>query len=58
MFEVVDISCGYYHSALVNQAGEVYCWGESEGGRLGLAGATGDTDTPRMVGLAFTKTRL
>ena len=51
MFKVVDISCGYYHSALVNQSGEVYCWGESEGGRLGLAGATGDTDIPRMVGL-------
>ena len=29
--------------------GEVYCWGEAEGGKLGLAGANGDTDYPRKV---------
>ena len=44
--QVVDISCGYYHSALVTEGGEVWTWGEGEGGKLGQ-GAGEDCDTPR-----------
>ncbi|XP_076445489.1 X-linked retinitis pigmentosa GTPase regulator-like [Babylonia areolata] len=31
------ISCGYHHSALVTEAGEVWTWGDGEGGKLGRA---------------------
>ena len=31
----------------------MYCWGEGEGGKLGLAGANGDTDYPRKVRIEF-----
>ena len=34
---------------MVSGDGEVYCWGEEEGGKLGLAGSAGDTDYPRKV---------
>ena len=44
--KVVDISCGYYHSALVTEEGEVWTWGEGDGGKLGQ-GAGEDCDTPR-----------
>ena len=47
--QAIDLSCGYYHSALVSEEGEVYTWGEAEGGKLGLAGELGDTDYPRKV---------
>lgn len=32
---VKDISAGYRHSACVTESGELFCWGEGEGGRLG-----------------------
>ena len=53
--QVVDISCGYYHSALVTREGKLYTFGERDGGKLGLgagAGAgAGDTDLPTLVPL-------
>jgi alpha-tubulin suppressor-like RCC1 family protein len=48
-FEVVDLSCGYYHTAVISSAGDLYAWGEAEGGKLGLPSATRDTDYPRQV---------
>lgn len=30
------ISAGNRHSACVTEAGELFCWGEGEGGRLGM----------------------
>ena len=45
--QVVDISCGYYHSALVTEEGEVWTWGEGEGGKLGQGAGCEDCDTPR-----------
>ncbi|KAJ0974517.1 hypothetical protein J5N97_016482 [Dioscorea zingiberensis] len=35
MLDVMDISCGQQHAALVTKQGEVFCWGEENGGRLG-----------------------
>jgi alpha-tubulin suppressor-like RCC1 family protein len=46
---VVDLSCGYYHTAVISSAGDLYAWGEAEGGKLGLPSATRDTDYPRQV---------
>ena len=45
--QVVDISCGYYHSALVTVQGALLTFGEPGGGKLGLNGAEDDTDSPR-----------
>ena len=47
--QAVDISCGYYHSALVTEAGEVWTWGEGEGGKLGQGAGCDDCDTPRYI---------
>lgn len=35
MLDVQNISCGEKHAALVTKQGEVFCWGEENGGRLG-----------------------
>ena len=31
-----DISCGYYHTAIVSASGSLYTFGEADGGKLGL----------------------
>ena len=33
---VKDISCGYYHTAMVTESGDLYTFGEADGGKLGL----------------------
>jgi len=35
LLEVNSICCGEKHAALVTKQGEVFCWGEERGGRLG-----------------------
>ncbi|XP_072957683.1 PH, RCC1 and FYVE domains-containing protein 1 isoform X1 [Typha angustifolia] len=35
MLDVWNIACGEKHAALVTKQGEVFCWGEENGGRLG-----------------------
>ncbi|KAB1211373.1 Ultraviolet-B receptor UVR8 [Morella rubra] len=35
MFDVQSLSLGRKHAALVTKHGEVFCWGEEKGGRLG-----------------------
>ncbi|KAG9442490.1 hypothetical protein H6P81_018344 [Aristolochia fimbriata] len=35
MLDIKGISCGSKHVALVTKQGEVFCWGEEKGGRLG-----------------------
>ncbi|XP_068646888.1 PH, RCC1 and FYVE domains-containing protein 1 isoform X1 [Aristolochia californica] len=35
MLDVKNISCGSKHVALVTKQGEIFCWGEEKGGRLG-----------------------
>jgi X-linked retinitis pigmentosa GTPase regulator len=33
---IKDISCGYYHTAIVTESGDLYTFGEADGGKLGL----------------------
>ena len=35
MLDVHSVACGVRHAALVTRQGEVFCWGEENGGRLG-----------------------
>ena len=32
---IVEISCGYYHSALVSEKGDLFTFGDGDGGKLG-----------------------
>ena len=47
------ISCGYYHSALVTDDGDLYTFGEPDGGKLGLGNANNEAeaDVPNKVEL-------
>jgi X-linked retinitis pigmentosa GTPase regulator len=42
---VTNISCGYYHSAFVTADGEVFTFGEADGGKLGIEGSSVDVPT-------------
>ena len=44
------ISCGYYHSALVTEDGDLYTFGEPDGGKLGL-GNNAEAEVPTKVEL-------
>eukprot|EP00250_Pteridium_aquilinum_P006360 c16303_g1_i1 orf=1286-4678(+) len=48
MLDVQTVACGSKHAALVNRQGEVFCWGEEAGGRLGH-GINADVSQPRLV---------
>lgn len=48
MLDVKNISLGEKHVALVTQQGEVFCWGEENGGRLGHK-IKMDVHYPRVV---------
>jgi X-linked retinitis pigmentosa GTPase regulator len=47
--KVMDIDCGYYHTAIVTDQGELFTFGEVDGGKLGLNGVRDETDSPRWV---------
>ncbi|KAG0466838.1 hypothetical protein HPP92_018418 [Vanilla planifolia] len=48
VLDVHQIACGYRHVALVTRQGEVFTWGEEDGGRLGHGTET-DLSRPRLV---------
>ena len=59
MRQVSWVCCGYYHSALVTVAGELWTWGEPDGGKLGLTGGQeGHTDSPRSLSSHLTPSSL
>lgn len=48
VLDVQNIACGSRHAALVTKQGEVFCWGEESGGRLGH-GVDVDAPHPKLV---------
>ena len=48
-YTAVHVDVGNYTSCAVKADGEIECWGSNWGGRLGNAGATGDSSTPVSV---------
>ncbi|XP_072984660.1 PH, RCC1 and FYVE domains-containing protein 1 [Typha latifolia] len=48
ILDVQNISCGRRHAALVTKQGEIYCWGEESGGRLGH-GVDSDVSQPKLI---------
>ncbi|KAI5063947.1 hypothetical protein GOP47_0020617 [Adiantum capillus-veneris] len=48
VLDVHNIACGRHHAALVSRQGEVFCWGQESGGRLGH-GVDSDVAHPQLV---------
>eukprot|EP01018_Ginkgo_biloba_P039108 Gb_27545 [translate_table: standard] len=48
VLDVQNIACGGRHAALVTKQGEIFCWGEESGGRLGH-GVDADVSHPKLV---------
>ncbi|GJP73551.1 hypothetical protein CLOP_g4251 [Closterium sp. NIES-67] len=48
VLDVCHVACGEEHAALVTRRGEVFCWGEEGGGRLGQ-GRERDLEHPKLV---------
>ncbi|KAH9256373.1 hypothetical protein BASA81_005618 [Batrachochytrium salamandrivorans] len=46
---IVSVACGYFHTCAVNKAGAMFCWGESDNGRLGNPSITSDSPNPVQV---------
>lgn len=44
-----QVAVGVRHAALVTRSGEVYAWGDSAGGRLGLGRALEGSAPPQRV---------
>ncbi|MCA8837953.1 MAG: hypothetical protein K8963_08910, partial [Proteobacteria bacterium] len=45
-----QVSAGATHTCAINSAGQLYCWGEGDTGRLGLGTSTNDRNAPIRVG--------
>eukprot|EP00250_Pteridium_aquilinum_P013741 c21544_g1_i1 orf=570-4103(-) len=48
VLDVHNIACGRRHAVLVSRQGEVFCWGQESGGRLGH-GVDADVAHPQLV---------
>ncbi|XP_057850458.1 PH, RCC1 and FYVE domains-containing protein 1 isoform X2 [Cryptomeria japonica] len=48
MLDVHRVACGVRHAALVTRKGEIFCWGEENGGRLGHK-VDVDVSQPKLV---------
>ncbi|GER49526.1 regulator of chromosome condensation family protein [Striga asiatica] len=48
VLDVQKIACGHRHAVLVTRQGDVFSWGEEDGGRLGH-GVESDFSQPRLV---------
>lgn len=48
VLDVQHVACGGRHATLVTKQGEVFCWGEESGGRLGH-GVDADVSHPQLV---------
>ena len=50
---IVSISCGYYHSALVSEKGELFTFGDGDGGKLGHGTESGQAqcNVPKRVNI-------
>ncbi|KAH9308405.1 hypothetical protein KI387_036316, partial [Taxus chinensis] len=48
MLDVQRVACGVRHAALVTRKGEIFCWGEENGGRLGHR-VDVDVSQPKLV---------
>eukprot|EP00250_Pteridium_aquilinum_P019088 c24287_g2_i1 orf=404-3793(+) len=53
VLDVQQVACGGRHATLVTKQGEVFCWGEESGGRLGH-GVDADVSHPQLVEILAT----
>lgn len=49
MFQAVALSCGAYHSAAINDKGEIYAWGYGDRGALGYGANESQWFPVRMI---------
>nr|XP_020140155.1 E3 ISG15--protein ligase HERC5-like isoform X1 [Microcebus murinus] len=46
---IIQITCGDYHSLALSKGGELFAWGQNLHGQLGLGSTFPSTPTPQMV---------
>ncbi|XP_055454886.1 probable E3 ubiquitin-protein ligase HERC4 isoform X5 [Psammomys obesus] len=47
--QIVQVSCGYYHSLALSKASEVFCWGQNKYGQLGLGIDCKKQTSPQLI---------
>eukprot|EP00301_Raphidiophrys_heterophryoidea_P005390 c12267_g2_i2.p1 GENE.c12267_g2_i2~~c12267_g2_i2.p1 ORF type:complete len:811 (+),score=197.16 c12267_g2_i2:40-2472(+) len=48
-YQIIQISAGWGHSAVLSSDGRSFVWGKNDCGQLGLGQDSGNVDTPRVV---------
>ncbi len=46
---VMDVSCGFAHSAAISSSGNLFCWGYNECGQVGIGTEGGIVPSPKQV---------